>query len=167
MAAPIMPAKPSVLQCPGDRHGRNASNVNRRPSGRGPSRNNGQLRRVISNVRVAISSSSFVGMTKAATADPCALISGCSLAVRRFVERQAKPGAAAGDFGACRRVVLANPACENESVEPAKRRRERADLAYDPVDEQVDCLFRRGVGDARNVRMSEEIPETPRRPDRR
>ncbi len=34
--------------------------------------------------------------------------------------------------------MFANPGCENDAVEPAKRRRERADFTADPIDEEID-----------------------------
>ncbi len=49
--------------------------------------------------------------------------SGYRPAIGPVIQRQAKPGAAAGDFGACGRVVLANPASENDCVNSTQRRR--------------------------------------------
>jgi hypothetical protein len=58
------------------------------------------------------------------------------LRIRRLVQRQSKPGAAFGDFGASRNVILANAAAENEGVETAERCSKRADFAHDAIDEQ-------------------------------
>ena len=48
--------------------------------------------------------------------------------------------------GADRSGVLADAAREDESVEPAERRRQRAELAADPVDEQLHRLGGARVG---------------------
>ena len=82
------------------------------------------------------------------------------------VERHAKPCAALNDFGASRRIILADSSRKDEGVETAERRGERPDLPHDAIDKKRDRLFRRGIpSDARNLHMSDEIPDTPSRPD--
>ena len=63
-------------------------------------------------------------------------------------------------------AVLADAGGEHDRVEPAERGGERAQLAPDAVDEQVDRgLARPGRRSPRSVRMSLEMPDTPSSPD--
>ena len=61
-------------------------------------------------------------------------------AVGRLVELDAEPGGARADPRADLGRALADPGGEHEGVEPAERRGERAELAADPLDEQIDRL---------------------------
>ena len=61
--------------------------------------------------------------------------------------------------------VFADASGEHQRVESTERCRERAELAANPVDEQVERLGGPRVGLASSARMSLEIPETPSSPD--
>ena len=61
-----------------------------------------------------------------------------SPSVRRLVEPHTQPGQLRGDSRTKRRGVLADARREDERVEAAKRRRERASEERNPVDEIVD-----------------------------
>ena len=63
-----------------------------------------------------------------------------------LVQAQAQPPAAGQDLPAGGRVVLPDPGGEYQSVQPAQRGGQGADLAHDPVDEQIDRLPRMRVG---------------------
>ncbi len=65
---------------------------------------------------------------------------GLAALIALLVDLQAKPPASGSDLGAGPRVVLADAGGENDAVDPAQRRRQRADLADDAVDEQGDRL---------------------------
>jgi hypothetical protein len=61
--------------------------------------------------------------------------------------------------------VLADARGEHERLETAQGSDQRAQLANDAVDEKRDRLLAPGSEEARRARMSEEIPDTPSRPD--
>ena len=126
------------------------------------------MRAVATSSRVwrAIISSSLVGITHAATRLAGVLMRGPPRRVGVGIELDAEPRGVAADALAQRRAVLADAGGEHDRVEPAERGRERAELAADPVDEEVD----RRLGAAarrspRSVRMSLEMPDTPSSPD--
>src|SRR4051794_19286185 len=78
------------------------------------------------------------------------------------IKRDACPVAAFDDLGACRGVVLANPAGKDEAIEAAQRCRQRADLADDTIYKQIDRLTRpRGGGSPQrpHVRRNTGNPE--------
>ena len=93
------------------------------------------------------------------------LMRGPPLRVGMLVELDAEPGGVAADALADRGGVLADAAGEDERVEPAERGGERAELAPDAVDEEVDREPRPRASLASSVRMSLEMPDTPSRPD--
>src|SRR5262249_51796240 len=63
-----------------------------------------------------------------------------------FVQIQPEPGGVAADARADRGRVLANPGREHQAVEAAQGRRQGAEFAADPVNQQVERLGRPGVG---------------------
>ena len=97
---------------------------------------------------------------------PAGLMRGPPLAFGVLVELQPEPARVATDAGADRNGVLADAAGEHHGVEPAERRRERAELAADAVDEQVHRL---GGARRRSCRAALACrwrsPETPSNPD--
>ena len=78
------------------------------------------------------------------------------------VELDAEPRGVAADALPQPSAVLADARGEHDRVEPAERRGERAELAADPVDEQVDRRLRRA--DRRSLRASACRSRCPRRP---
>ena len=82
------------------------------------------------------------------------------------VELEAEPTTTVRDFRPRLGIVLADPPGEYQSIDAAQGRDQRADFARDPVNEQIDCLAGlRGRANARKVRMSDEMPDTPNNPD--
>ena len=85
--------------------------------------------------------------------------------VGRLVQLDAEPCGIAADPCSDRGGVLANSRGEHQRVEPAQGRGQRAQLAADAVDIEVDRLGGPGSVLASSVLMSLEMPETPRSPD--
>jgi hypothetical protein len=84
MAAPIMPAKPSIPLCPSYRHRRKASNANRRPSSRGGSQwltETRDLKRARRNFKLFVRRNDKGGDRGSLCADSC-----FCLTVRGFLE---------------------------------------------------------------------------------
>ena len=94
----------------------------------------------------AIISSSLVGITHAAVRLAAVLMRGPCFAFARRVELDAEPGRLPAHPLADRRRVLADAGGEDDRVEAAERRGERAELAADPVDEEVDGELRPRLG---------------------
>ena len=117
-----------------------------------------------SRVWRAIINSSLVGMTHAATRLEALEMRGPCSRVRLRVELDAEPGGLAAHALADCDGALADAGGEDERVEPAERRGERAQLA--PMRyEELHRQLARGSADSSSTRMSLETPETPSRPD--
>ena len=84
-----------------------------------------------------------------------------------LIQRDAEPVRLAAGTRPYLGRVLADARGEHECVQSAERRSKRPELASDAVDKQVDgASFADCVLLASKVRMSLEMPETPRRPER-
>ena len=108
----------------------------------------------------AIISSSLVGITQAATA---ASRRADARAAARFAAASSSTPSqrrVAADALADRRRVLADAGGEDERVEPAERRRQRAELAPDAIDEEID---RERARAARRSRAARACRSTRRR----
>ena len=114
----------------------------------------------------AIISSSLVGITQAAVRLAGGADARAALRVRLRVELDAEPGRLPADALADRRRVLADAGGEDDRVEAAERGGERAELAADPVDEEIDRELRPRVGRLEQRRACRSTrPDTPSRPD--
>ena len=97
----------------------------------------------------AIISSSLVGITQAETRLPAREIRGPPLAIRVRVQVDAEPRRRVADPAADLGRVLADAGGEDERVDAAEHRGERADLLGGAVDEVVDRQLRRRLAAGR------------------
>ena len=114
----------------------------------------------------AIISSSLVGITQAAARLLAVLMRGPPVALACASSSTPSQAAPRQTRSRTNGFVLADAAGEHDRVEAAERRRQRAELALDPVDEQIDRQRRARIASRRATsRMSLDMPDTPSRPD--